>query len=498
MEIRKLNLVEYVDAIKNKTFSAEKGVREFIAAIKADHRNAVLETFEATAIEQAQLIDKRLKSGEKLGRLAGAPILIKDNILFKNHKATCASKMLENFVAPYTSTVVEKMLAEDAIIIGRANMDQFAMGTTGETSAWGATLNAHSDQHVGGGSSSGSAVAVAANLCVAALGTDTGGSIRCPAAWNGLYSIKPTYGTVSRFGVVAFASSLDQVGPICKTVDDANLLLDVIRGKCENDATSIAYSVRRPSGDACVRHIKSATASTPACTPERTSASTGHLRIGYVPQVWKHCDKIVGFDKFQQLFETLKSHGHEIVNVDIKNIDLGLATYYVIAPAEAASNLARFDGVRYTSAPDAPNDLTDLYKKTRTNYFGDEVKRRINLGNYVLSSGYFDAYYGKAKAVQAALKGEFKTAFEKCDVIIIPTTPDDAPKLKTGITDPLANYLIDLFTVVANITGIPALSMPFDRGSHGLPIGLQILGAPMHEETLVNASKIVATLGGVK
>lgn len=495
MTIELLTLKEYADAVKSAgkpymakvgdkeyeiKLTAVDGVRHFIEKIKNDKHNAVIEVF-ADAIDHAKEIDAKIARGEKVGRLAGVPIIIKDNILFKGHKATAASKMLENFVAPYTATIVERMLAEGAVILGRANMDEFAMGTTGETSVYGAALNgfcnhnvklnekSNATHHVAGGSSSGSAAAVAASLCAAAIGTDTGGSIRCPAAWNGLYSLKPTYGTVSRYGIIAFASSLDQAGPICKTAADTALLLDVIRCKDElHDATSVAF--------------------TPAKTP-----TPKKLRIGYVNEVWKHDKTIKDFKKYQDMFNDLKSAGHEIVPISIENIDLALATYYIIAPAEAASNLARFDGVRYTNAPANVGNLDALYKETRTKFFGDEVRRRINLGNYVLSSGYFDAFYGKAKSVQAALRAEMNAAFEKCDVIIIPTTPAEAPKLNDPTLDKVSMYLIDLFTVVANICGTPALCVPFGLGSeYGLPIGFQIMGREHSENLLFDAEKIIA------
>jgi aspartyl-tRNA(Asn)/glutamyl-tRNA(Gln) amidotransferase subunit A len=459
-----LTIIEYVAAIKKKEFSAADGVKFFTAKIKKDHRNAVLEVFKSAA-EQSKIIDEKIAAGKKVGRLCGAPIIIKDNILYRGHGAGAASKMLNDFVSPYTSTIVQKMLDEDAIILGRANMDEFAMGTTGETSFRGATLNALDDKFVAGGSSSGSAVAVAAGLCLGAIGTDTGGSIRCPAAWNGLYSLKPTYGTVSRFGIIAFASSLDQAGPICKTVDDTALLLDVIRGRDPlHDATSIEF------------------------TPTKDKKVT---RVGYVKQVWEHGKTIKNFDEYEALFAKLKARGIEIVPVSIDNIDIALATYYIIAPAEAASNLARFDGVRYTFAPKEPKDLSDLYKTTRTEGFGSEVKRRINLGNYVLSSGYFDAFYNKARRVQTELKKQFDDVFKKCDLIIIPTTTDDAPRVGEKFDDPVANYLIDLFTVVANIVGTPALACPFSKGSNGLPTGLQIMGNRMDENAMVDFAKFL-------
>jgi aspartyl-tRNA(Asn)/glutamyl-tRNA(Gln) amidotransferase subunit A len=470
LDIYNIDLVDYVAAIRAQKFTATDGVNYFLNKIKNDKHNAVLETFTTSALDAAKIIDKKIANGHHVGRLCGAPIIIKDNILYSGHIASAGSKMLEKFVAPYTATIVEKMLAEDAIILGRANMDEFAMGTTGETSTYGAAINSKSNKHVAGGSSSGSASAVGLGLCAAAIGTDTGGSIRCPAAWNGLYALKPTYGTVSRYGIVAFASSLDQAGPICKSTADTALLLDVIRGKDIHDATSLAF--KKP-----------------------TKAMPKKLKIGYVKEVWKHADTIQDFKNYEKLFEKLKDAGHQIVPISIANIDLALATYYIIAPAEAASNLARFDGVRYTSAPAHPKNLDELYKKTRTDYFGDEVKRRINLGNYVLSSGYFDAFYGKAKCVQADLKNDFARAFEKCDVMIIPTTPGDAPPIGYKFENRVEMYLIDLFTVTANITGMPALTAPFGTGKQGLPMGMQILGNHFDDDLLIDVYKEVIKHG---
>jgi aspartyl-tRNA(Asn)/glutamyl-tRNA(Gln) amidotransferase subunit A len=472
MEIDKLTLTEYVAAVKEKRFSALHGIEFFFGKIKHDNHNAVIEVF-PSALDRAKEIDAKIASGKPLGRLAGAPIIIKDNILYRGHKATAASKMLENFTAPYTATIVEKMLAEDAVLIGRANCDEYAMGTTGETSVYGPALNAHSLKHVAGGSSSGSAAAVGANLCAAAVGTDTGGSVRCPAAWNGLYAIKPTYGTVSRYGIIAFASSFDQAGPICKTAEDTELLLSVMQGKDKLDGTTFA--------------------SAPLCMPEvklnGKEFDIKDLRIGFVKEVWQHRDTIEDFEKYQKIFDDFRQKGANVIPVSIKNSDLALPAYYIIAPAEAASNLARFDGVKYTSAPDSAENIDRLYKKSRTENFGTEVKRRIMLGNYVLSSGYFDAYYGKAKKIQSALKNEFAEVFRKCDCIIMPVTPCDAPKIG-ALTDPVSLYLIDFFSVVANVTGLPSLCVPFETGKQGLPIGFQILGRHFDEPLLFKIAEV--------
>ena len=467
MHLNELSLIDYVDKIKAKKLSAEEGARYFIDRIKKDERNAVLEVFEKSALVRAIEIDKRIKEGKKPGRLAGAPIIIKDNILYKDHIVSAASKMLESFVAPFSATVVEKLLSEDAIILGRSNMDEFSMGGSGEKSAFGPTHNAHRMGYISGGSSGGSAVAVAAGLCVASLGTDTGGSVRSPASYNGIFGIKPTYGTVSRSGVIAYASSLEQAGPFCKTAEDTRLMLDVIRGKDIMDATSI--DMQKPSRKADIKKLK----------------------IGYVKEVWQHKDKIADFDKYQKLFDFYKKHGAEIKEISIKNLDLVLPAYYIIATAEATSNLARFDGVKYASAAKYPQSLNDLYKRTRSEFFGKEVKRRIMLGNFVLSSGFYDAYYGKAKTVQAAITKEFEKAFEEVDLMLMPIMLSDAYKIgEKGAKDPVEMYLEDIFTITANIIGAPALAIPFEKGRNGLPIGFQLLAAHFNEEALFEAAKL--------
>jgi len=474
-----LTLIEYVAAIKAKKFTCTDGVKHFTAKIKADKHNAILEVF-PSALDHAKKLDEKIAKGEKLGLLAGAPIIIKDNMLYKGHIASCASKILQNFVAPYTATVVQKLIDQDAIILGRSNMDEFSMGTTGENSAFGATHNALRVGHVAGGTSSGSATAVAAGLCVASLGTDTGGSTRVPAAWSGLYGIKPTFGKVSRYGIMSYASSFDQAGPMCKTAADTKLLLEVISGKDPFDATSIAPT------DTSILQKKYAK----PFLAQNASSGAG-IKVGYVKEVWEHKDKMQDFDKYQKIFETLKSKGAEIVPVSIKNIDLALPTYYIIAPAEASSNLARLDGVKYGAVCKDAKNIDELYKRTRTDFLGTEVKRRIALGNYVLSSGYLsnDTYYGKAKRIQAALKTEFLSAFEQCDVIILPITPTDAPKMN-AIKDPISMYMMDLFSITANVTGVPSLAVPFDVGGQGLPIGFQIMGKHFNEDLLFHVAEV--------
>lgn len=456
------SLTQFVKQYKQGHFLAADAVMHFAKRIKQSTHNAVLEVFMQTALAQAQAIDKKLASGKPLGLLAGAPIIIKDNILYAGHISSAGSKMLESFVSPYSATVVSKLLAQDAIILGRANMDEFGMGSTGENSAYGATTNALSQKHVAGGSSSGSAVAVASGLCLAALGTDTGGSVRAPAAYNGLFGIKPTYGSVSRYGLVAYASGLEQCGPICKTSADLKLMLQVISGKCEHDATSLAPP------------------------PEQETVPLSKLKIGMVQQVWQHKTKLECYDKYMQLIKTFQAQGASVVDFSIPSLSLVLPAYYIIATAEATSNLSRYDGVKYTNAIKGAKNLDGLYKQTRTKLFGAEVKRRIMLGNFVLSSGYYDAYYKKAKDVQAQIKTDLLAALAQCDVLIMPTMPSTAPKLGFKSTDPVTMYLQDLFTTTANVSGLPAITIPFDTGNSGLPIGFQLLAKPFAEDLLLS------------
>lgn len=460
----KLSAVEYVENVSKGELDILAGVEYFVNRIKNDHRNSVLEVFEDSAKAQANEMMTRLSKGEKLGRLGGVPIIIKDNILYKGHIASAGSKMLENFVSPYNATIVNKLLAEDAIILGRANMDEFAMGSTGENSAYGKTLNAHSDNAVAGGSSSGSAVAVASGMCVASIGTDTGGSVRCPASYNGVFAIKPTYGTVSRYGIVAYASGLEQAGPICKTAEDTGLLLDIISGKDINDATTITKEISEEK-------------------------DLSKLKIGYIKQVWEYKDKIQDIEKHEKIYEDFKNNGAEVIDISIPELELVLPTYYIIATAEATSNLSRYDGVKYTSKDSDSTNLEELYNNTRTKYFGNEVKRRIMLGNFVLSSGYFDAYYNKAKSIQTAIKNQLIEAFKKCDVIIMPIMLSDALEFGHSISDPVSMYLEDLFTIIANITGVPALAVPFATGKKGLPVGFQILAKHHNEKVLFDVAK---------
>ena len=457
MDYLNLNLFEVSELLKQGKVSSEELTKQCLKQIERTWGlNALNEVYADLAVKRAKEIDVQLTKGEALGPLAGVPVVIKDNINMIGTKTTCSSKFLDNYVSPYNATVVEKLLHAGAIIIAKANMDEFAMGSSNENSAFGPVKNPVDETRVPGGSSGGSAATVASKQCFAALGTDTGGSIREPASFCGVVGMKPTYGRVSRYGVVAFASSLDQVGPLTRSVRDNAIMLNVIAGEDAHDMTSSKIPV--------VDYTKD------------IDAGVRGMKLGIPKQFFN--DKLNPEVK-QALGEAVRSFkqmGADIVEIDLPSVDTALAVYYVLSSAEAASNLARFDGVRYGERAKNYEDVIDLFYKSRTQGFGNEVKRRIMLGNYVLSSGYFDAYYNKAKRVQKVIKNEFVKAFSQCDVLLAPTTADVAFKLGDKKQDPVAMYLTDIFTVPVNIAGIPALSMPCGKNKDGLPIGLQIMG----------------------
>jgi len=470
MKFESMTLIEIRDAILSKKTTSQEVVSYFIERCNANkHLNAVIEIFD-DALQKAKIVDEKIARGDRVGCLAGVPIAIKDNILYKGKKMACASKFLQEFVAPYSSTVVEKLLKEDAVILARTNMDEFAMGGSCENSYYGACHNAINPDYVAGGSSGGSAVAVAGGLVPCAIGTDTGGSIRQPASFNGVVGIKPTYGTVSRFGIVAFASSLDQASPIAKTIEDCELVLKVIAGKDENDGTTIDNVFEK--------------------------AEKQKYTLGICKEV---VEKLAGkeeYKNFESAVEQLKKE-FDVVEVSVPHITNSLACYYILSPAEATSNLARFDGVKYTSRFGDAKDLESVYVESRSQGFGAEVKRRIMLGNFVLSSGYFDAYYNKAKRVQRVIKKEFQKAFEDCDAIIMPTTFGTAFKIGEKLNDPVSMYMEDLFTVPANIAGIPALSVPYAKGNNGLPLGMQFMANEKCEDKIFEiAKRFEKCLGG--
>lgn len=441
-------------------------VEESIKSIEEKkHLNAFLEVFKDSALAQAKLVDKKIKS-KTAGKLAGVIIGLKDNICYKGHKVSCSSKILEGFESLYSSTVVERLLAEDAIIIGRLNCDEFAMGSSNENSAYGKVLNPLNEKMVPGGSSGGSAVAVAANLCHVTLGSDTGGSIRQPASFTGTVGLKPTYGRISRWGLVAYASSFDQIGPITRTVEDAAFLLEIMAGKDDYDTTASQKEVGHYS--TALKENKK-------------------FKIAYL----KECVESNGLDpevKKQTIasLEKLKASGHEVAAVDFPYLDFLVPTYYVLTTAEASSNLSRFDGVHFGYRSPNATDLESTYKKTRSEGFGKEVKRRIMLGTFVLSAGYYDAYYSKAQKVRNKIREKTREILKQHDFIVTPSTPGTAFEFGKNSEDPIKMYLEDIFTVQANIVGCPAISVPNGTHSNGLPIGLQIMGRDFEEGNLLN------------
>lgn len=470
MQFEKLSLLEIVDLLKNGKVTSQELTKYFIDKTEEKKDlNAIIEVF-GDAMQNAEIADEKLKNGEN-GKLLGVPVVIKDNILYKGKIASCGSKFLENYVAQYNSTVVEKLLAEGAVIFARANMDEFAMGSSTETSYYGITHNALDYDRVPGGSSGGSAAAVAGGLCPVSLGTDTGGSVRQPCSYNGLVGIKPTYGRISRFGVIAFASSIEQVGPMTKTVKDNAYMLEILSGHSEHDETSSLAPVENYLS--------------------QITGSIKGLKIGICKEIMSAIKDTEVEKPFSEVLDYLKSQGVEFVDVSIPDYDLSLPCYYIIAPAEATSNLGRFDGVKYSRRSEKAKNVDEIYIKSRSEGFGAEVKRRIMLGNFVLSSGYFDAYYNKAKKLQLKLKKETAEVFKKCDILISPTTAGIAFKLGEKNGDPISMYKEDLFTIISNIAGIPALTLPFAKGKNGLPLGLQIMANNFEEGKIYNLADYI-------
>jgi len=421
------------------------------------------------ALQQAAELDARLKGWRKTQPLTGMPLAVKDNLCTEGVPTTCSSRMLQQFIPPYDATVVAKLRAQDYLLLGKTNLDEFAMGSSTEHSAFGPSRNPWNLHCVPGGSSGGSAAAVAAEECVAALGSDTGGSIRQPAAFCGVVGLKPTYGRVSRYGLVAFASSLDQVGPITKDVSDAALLLGVIAGHDPMDSTSADLPVPDYTKALRKKDLKKLTVGVPV----------EFFAEGLDPEVEQAVKAAIG---------ELKNLGGMIKEIHLPRTDAAVAVYYVIATAEASSNLARYDGVKFGLRAKETKDLLDLYTQTRQEGFGPEVKRRIMLGTYALSSGYYDAYYGKAQAVRTLICQDFRTAFQDVDLIVTPVTPTPAFRLGEKCEDPLQMYLSDIYTISINLAGLPAISVPCGFSKAGLPIGVQLIGRPFEEETLLRAA----------
>ncbi|MBR2786578.1 MAG: Asp-tRNA(Asn)/Glu-tRNA(Gln) amidotransferase subunit GatA [Clostridia bacterium] len=470
MDITELTVHELQEKIKNKELTATEITKAYLDRIKEKEKdvNAFITILADEAMEKSKEIDEKIKSGEITSELAGIPIGIKDNICTRGVRTTAASKMLENFISPYDATVVEKLNSEGLINLGKMNMDEFAMGSSTEYSALKKTRNPWNLNTVPGGSSGGSAAAVAANLVPFALGSDTGGSIRQPASLCGVVGLKPTYGLVSRFGLIAFASSLDQIGPITKDVKDSAILLNLLVGHDEKDSTSIDM----PKVD----YVK--------CLKNDVKG----LKIGVPKEFFAEGLNEDVRASLEKTIEKYKELGAEIEEFSLDIAKYSLATYYIIACAETSSNLGRFDGIRYGYRTKNYESLEDIYVNSRSEGFGDEVKRRIILGTYVLSSGYYDAYYKKAQQVRTLVKREFDRAFEKYDVILTPTSPIVAFEAGTKSNNPLEMYLADICTVSVNVAGLPGISIPAGVDSNGMPIGMQLIGKRFGEETILNTA----------
>jgi aspartyl-tRNA(Asn)/glutamyl-tRNA(Gln) amidotransferase subunit A len=466
-DLFRLTIAQARDLLARREISAAELTRACLDRIaEVDRRlNAFITLCPREALEQAEAADRRIAAGDTPA-LCGIPLAIKDIFLTRGVRTTCASKILERFVAPYDATVIAKLRAAGAVFLGKANMDEFAMGSSTENSAFRPTRNPCDLQRVPGGSSGGSAAAVAADECLAALGTDTGGSIRLPASFCGVVGIKPTYSRVSRYGVIAYASSLDQVGPFAKTVRDAAILMRDLAGVDAHDSTCSA----RPVAD-------------------YEAALTGEIkgmRIG-VPREYFVEGMAPGVETaVRAALKHYESLGARIIEISLPHTEYAVGAYYLIATAEASANLARYDGVRYGLRADADNTL-DLYNRSRAQGFGAEVKRRIMLGTFALSAGYYDAYYLKGQQVRTLIRRDFERAFEACDVIATPVAPTTAFKLGEKMADPLQMYLSDIFTISVNLAGLPGMSIPCGYDGDGLPIGLQLIGAPFAEETILRA-----------
>lgn len=467
--ITDLTVAELAKAIAAKQISAAQAAQAYLERIERFNPklNAYLSVFADQALAAARAIDQKIAAGQPVGALAGVPVAIKDNICAPFGPTTCGSKILANYRSPFTATAAQRLLAADAVILGKTNLDEFGMGSSTENSAFGPTRNPWDLSRVPGGSSGGSAAAVAAGLAAAALGSDTGGSIRQPASFCGITGLKPTYGRVSRYGLVAYGSSLDQIGPMTKTVEDAALILSVIAGHDPADSTSAPEAMAaRPD------------------YRQNLSVFPKNLKIAVAPQLNEGAQPAVR-DALNAALKQFQSLGAQIVDVQLPHFDYAIATYYLIATAEASSNLARYDGVHYGyRSPDA-EDYVAVYTRSRDEGFGAEVKRRIMLGTFALSSGYYDAYYLKALKARNLIRQDFANVFRQADCLALPTSPTTAFALGEKTADPLQMYLADVYTIAVNLAGVPALSVPCGFDEQGLPIGMQLIGAPFEEIRLL-------------
>jgi len=479
MNLNELTITGIHEGLKKKEFSALELCKVYLDKLKEKNKeiSAFLTITENLALSQAKKIDDVIQKDREIPPLAGIPLAVKDNILVEGVKCTAASKILENYIAPYDATVIKKLKEQDAVILGKTNLDEFAMGSSTENSAFGPTKNPADLTRVPGGSSGGSAAAVAANLCIFALGSDTGGSIRQPASFCGVVGLKPTYGVVSRYGLIAFASSLDQIGPITKTVEDCKIVFNAIKGKDPMDSTSV---------ESKVSNLKFQISSLRIGVPKE------YFVKGMSPEVEKVIEEAI--KKYEEM-------GAKISEISLPHTEYALPCYYIIAPSEASANLARYDGIKYgystaSKKQKTTNNLLDVYLESREEGFGAEIRRRIMLGTYVLSAGYYEAYYLRAQKVRTLIKEDFDKAFEKVDVIFTPVSSTPAFKLGEKIEDPLTMYLSDIFTASINLAGLPAISIPVGKttphqnGGGGLPVGLQIIGRPFEEDKILKIAQI--------
>ncbi len=460
-------LAELSQALQSKSLSSVELTEHYLKRIDQldPTLNSYITVTPELALEQARAADARIAQG-KAGPLTGIPLAHKDLFCTQGVRTSCGSKMLDNFIAPYESTVTQRFIDAGSVTLGKTNMDEFAMGSSNESSFYGPVRNPWNTEHVPGGSSGGSAAAVAARLCAAATGTDTGGSIRQPAGFTALTGLKPTYGRVSRWGMIAYASSLDQGGPMARTAEDCALMMQVMAGFDEKDSTSVDEPV--------------------VSYTEGLNESLKGLRVGLPKEYFA-----AGLDAgtaaaIEKAANELRALGAQVSEISLPNAELAIPAYYVIAPAEASSNLSRFDGVRFGYRCENPADLTDLYKRSRAEGFGPEVKRRIMVGAYALSAGYYDAYYLKAQKIRRLIKNDFMAAFEQVDVILCPTSPTPAFRIGEKIDDPVSLYLTDIYTITANLAGVPGIALPAGFATDGLPIGMQLLGPYFSEARLLN------------
>ena len=467
MELTELTITQANQGLLKKEFSALEFCKAYLDRIKEKDREifAFLTINEDFALSQAKKIDDLILQGREIPTLAGVPLAVKDNILVEDLRCTAGSRILEKYIAPYDATVVKKLKAQEAIILGKTNLDEFAMGSSGENSAFGPTRNPYDLERVPGGSSSGSAVAVAANMCSYALGSDTGGSIRLPASFCGVVGLKPTYGAVSRYGLISFASSLDQIGPITKTVEDCKIVFNAIKGKDELDSTSVELNLKSE-----ILNLKSL----------RIGVPKEYFVKGIDPEVEKVIKRAI--KKYEEM-------GAKIGEISLPHTEYALPAYYIINPSEASANLARYDGIKYGLSIREGKDLMDVYLNTKEKGFGDEVRRRIMLGTYALSAGYYQAYYLRAQKVRTLVKNDFEKVFKKVDCLLTPVSPFLPFKIGERIEDPLSMYLVDVYTVSINLVGLPAISLPCGKVGQ-LPVGLQIIGKPFEEDKILNIGKI--------